>query len=115
MYLWIRSQDKHLLAKYNILEVAQATPKTQAKVMGFVSDDLGYKELGTYETKERALEVLDEIQNFLIPRFIVSANSDNDCINNLFDKSTCGKVFPDDKLQIKNINLDCWVYEMPQE
>lgn len=115
MDLWIRSQDKHLLAKYNMLAVAQVTHKTQVKVMAFVSDSLGYQDLGTYETKERALEVLDEIQNFLTPRFIVSANSDNDCINILFDKSTCGKVFPDDKLQIKNINRDCWVYEMPQE
>ena len=115
MDLWIRSQDKHLLAKYNMLAVAQITPIPQAKVMAFVSDDLGYQELGAYKTKERALEVLDEIQNFLTPRFIVSANSDNDCIENLFDKLTCGKAFPDDKLQIKNINRDCWVYEMPQE
>ena len=115
MDLWIRSQDKHLLAKYSMLAVAQITPKTQAKVMAFVSDDFGYEELGTYKTKERALEVLDEIQNFLTPRFIVSTNSDNDCIENLFDKATAGKVFLSDRLEVKNINRDCWVYEMPKE
>lgn len=115
MDLWIRSQNKRLLAKYNMLTISQAIPNAQATIMAFVSDDLGYQELGAYKTKERALEILDEIQNFLAPRFIVSANSDNDCLENLFDKSTCGKAFPDDRLQIKNINRDCWVYEMPQE
>lgn len=68
MDLWIRSQDKYILAKYNMIAVAQVTPKTQAQVMAFVSDDLGYQKLGAYKTKERALEVLDEIQELLTSR-----------------------------------------------
>ena len=111
MDLWIRSQDKSRLIKI-------LTGVKYFKCCGdehHIEDiDMEYT-LGEYSTKERAIEILDEIQNFLAPRFIVSANSDNDCLENLFDKSTCGKAFPDDRLQIKNINRDCWVYEMPQE
>ena len=115
MDLWIRSQNKEVLSKYNRLAVSQVTIKSSAKVMGLIDNDFGWETLGDYKTKERALEVLDEIQNFLTPRFIVSTNSDNDCIENLFDKATAGKVFPSDRLEIKNINRDCWVYEMPKK
>jgi hypothetical protein len=68
MDLWIRSQDKTLLAKYNRFAVSQTTPYTQAQVMGFVGYDFGYETLGRYTTKERALEVLDEIQELLTAR-----------------------------------------------
>ena len=111
MDLWIRSQDKEMLCKAECVEIMHDDP-LYAKI--YLNGKFPDLIVGCYE-KQRALEILDEIQNFLTPRFIVSVNSDNDCIENLFDKSTCGKVFPNDKLEIKNINRDCWVYKMPQE
>ena len=113
--LWIRSQDKHLLAKYNMLAVSQVTTKTQAYIMAFVSDDLGYEKLGTYKTKERALEVLDEIQNILTPRYIVTPESDTDLLEVFYDKKTANKYFYSDQVDIREAERNCIVFEMPKE
>lgn len=55
MELWIRSQDKEVLLKVNELEI-------EANMI-IAFDNNKYQCLGTYETKERTLEILDEIQN----------------------------------------------------
>lgn len=57
MELWIRSQDKTtLIRSYEIYisEYGKGSYVIRAKKTSHI--------LGTYETKERALEVLDEIQ-----------------------------------------------------
>ena len=66
MDLWVRSQDKSSIVKIDNLyiivgnyicyyvEKGKEVPNTYYRPSG---------ELGRYETKERALEVLDEIQN----------------------------------------------------
>ena len=116
--LWIRSQNKHILAKYNMLAVAQVTPKTQAKVMAFVSDDLGYQELGAYKTKERALEVLDEIQNLLFNKEIkieslkVQQEKEYEKIKELIKNGTYHFI-PESSAEY--IEASCIVYEMPKE
>lgn len=58
MELWIRSQDKIRLIKTENLIVG-GTYKNEIKE----ESDVFSMSLGTYKTKERALEVLDEIQN----------------------------------------------------
>ena len=69
MELWIRSQDKMNLVKVRQIGVnyqdnkqiiANYTPKLYENSWRY------YELLGTYKTKERALEVLDEIQDELI-------------------------------------------------
>lgn len=67
MNLWVRSQDKEKLLKINGLQyqncklVENETVETNI-LIGFYSS---YENeiLGEYKTKERAIEVLDEIQN----------------------------------------------------
>lgn len=115
MDLWIRSQDKYLLAKYNMLAVAQITPIPQAKVMAFVSDDLGYQELGAYKTKERALEVLDEIQKYVDGKPIVkySRMGDKSYIDNIRYLQSNGFIGVEDTVDI--IPASTMVYQMPQE
>ena len=56
MELWIRSQDKTQLAQITGLLL------NDNEIRGFTNYHQNYYELGTYKTKERALEVLDEIQ-----------------------------------------------------
>lgn len=56
MDLWIRSQDKKKLIKVNEIKIESVIDGNS-----FIYSDT--TDLGTYETKERALEVLDEIQN----------------------------------------------------
>lgn len=58
MELWIRSQDKETLLKinriYNFAMTIFAEDKNDREIV-----------LGTYKTKERALEVLDEICEYI--------------------------------------------------
>lgn len=61
MNLWVRSQDKRILQKVdNIFLDANYENK---RISTYDGDNI---ELGTYKTKERAIEVLDEIQNYIL-------------------------------------------------
>ena len=62
MNLWIRSQDKMKLVNNCNLYISDAIKDE------YVIEDLNnkYLKLGTYKTKSRALEVLDEIQQLLV-------------------------------------------------
>lgn len=67
MELWIRSQDKRNLKKINteIYIKKGLSNYAEGDVYFIVSSGT---ELGEYKTKERALEVLDEIENIVKPR-----------------------------------------------
>ena len=62
MELWVRSQDRKRLIKVSYLELEKDD-------YGFYilgrEDKFSGNRLATYKTKERALEVLDEIQEYL--------------------------------------------------
>ena len=69
MELWVRSQDKMNLVKVRQISVNyQDNKQIIANYMPELYENSGeyYEILGTYETKERALEVLDEIQNYIL-------------------------------------------------
>ena len=69
MELWIRSQDKGVLTKANNLVVlSNNIDYTSFSIKNYEQDDS--TNLGFYKSKERALEVLDEIQKILKPTFI---------------------------------------------
>ena len=67
MELWIRSQDKNSLTKVSNLSLQEIKHPVRHDVeyygIGTYYDNL--QMLGKYTTQERALEVLDEIQNFI--------------------------------------------------
>ena len=58
MNLWVRTQDKRILQKVN--NIFLDANYENKRIVTYDGDNT---KLGTYETKERALEVLDEIQN----------------------------------------------------
>ena len=69
MELWIRSQDKSSIVKVDNLYVSVGNYICYYVEKGKEVSGTYYRpsgELGRYETKERALEVLDEIQDELI-------------------------------------------------
>ena len=77
MELWIRSQDKMNLVKIRQISlnyqdnkqiIANYTPES------YENSGVYYELLGTYETKGRALEILDEIQDLLQNAYIRNAN-----------------------------------------
>ena len=87
MELWVRSQDKKCLIKTNLIEY-----ETGAMLKGATDIDGNYHILGKYKTKERALEVLDEIQELFEPTTITL-----------------------DGKYMETRQLDAFVYEMPKE
>lgn len=72
MNLWIRSQDKSILTKVNNLFVCKYFDKyiISNYYNEYPNDDnaIPYDLFmyGTYKTKERAIEVLNEIQNYIL-------------------------------------------------
>ena len=69
MELWIRSQDKMNLVK--IRQISLDYQNNKQIIANYVPDFFEnsgayYELLGTYKTKERAIEILDEIQDELI-------------------------------------------------
>lgn len=63
--------------------------------------------IAEYKTKERALEVLDEIQNILKPKYILDSDSDSWVENGIIMQKYNANV------EIKE--LSTFVYEMPAE
>ena len=69
MDLWIRSQDKMNLVKIRQRSLNyQNNKQIIANYIPELYENSGeyYEILGTYKTKERTLEVLDEIQNYIL-------------------------------------------------
>ena len=60
MELWVRSQDRECLMKINRVDYDLSNSEHRIMVNGYETL------VGHYETKERALEVLDEIHQRLI-------------------------------------------------
>jgi hypothetical protein len=65
MELWIRSQDKEELLKINARLFIKEITNVGFSIENDLCTDDGFISLGIYETKERALEVLDEIQSYI--------------------------------------------------
>lgn len=59
MELWVRSQDKTFLRKVNTIGIVEG------KDFWSIDENLTVS-FGKYKTKERAIEVLDEIQNYIL-------------------------------------------------
>lgn len=99
MELWVRSQDKEKLIKSENFKYGFG-------IYGHIILN-GEIILGKYETKERALEILDEIQNILKPQKIIK----------IIDNT----VKMENAIHIVNptyetiTQFDTYVYEMPEE
>lgn len=66
--MWIRSQDKSSIVKVDNLYISVGNYICYYVEKGKETPDTHYRpsgELGRYKTKERALEVLDEIQRLI--------------------------------------------------
>lgn len=109
MELWIRSQDKERLIKpidFYIEETLDHINKTSEfgiYCLNLANDDI---KIGIYKTKERALEVLDDIQNHL--RYSKIAEIINEGFFRYLDE-VCRQERANKILD--NIS----VYEMPEE
>ena len=86
MDLWIRSQDREVLTK-----VIDIYKQADTNEIWAYSDRVIKNCLGFYETKERALEVLDEIQDYIENR--CSTKLINDINSITYETTTRGNVY----------------------
>lgn len=106
MELYVRSQDKMKLTRVIDIGIFE-----EQEGYTIYYDDSIDNMLGTYATKERALEVLDEIQKILQPTIFIKDGE-------------CDFVYKDDRIYRMNVEgmknseiqeLSTYVYEMPEE
>ena len=105
MELWIRSQDKTFLRKVNTIGIVEG------RDFWSIDENLTVS-FGKYKTKERALEVLDEIQNILKPT-IITTGYECELKENIKDKTSFNLDMIPTKTEIQE--LSTVVYQMPAE
>ena len=71
MNLWIRSQNKEELTNPMYLQIIKVSNNTKYAIIS-CSEMAGDTTLGFYESKERALEVLDDIDNVKFYKYMAS-------------------------------------------
>lgn len=98
MELWIRSQDKDSLIKVEKIELNYDYLCCNDIQLIHIETDKG--RVGSYSTEERALEVLDEIQNFI--RIEIHENNID------YEKA-------DLILKGRIVDSLCKIYQMPKE
>ena len=113
MDLWILSQEKDLLIKVNHICYRCVSDSKNRQLYIITNDDYDF---GLYKTKQRALEVIGEIQKLLMNDVVLFKNFDispKDLksieIDNAYVYST-----KDNNSQIEHIQRNCVVFEMPE-
>lgn len=116
MELWIRSQNKEWFGKIDNIEARECSAGMIVRLQDATYSDEydiyanGDIWVGTYENRERALEILDEIQNIMKPVIMYSP-----VVKDMTKPEDCYK-----KVKLESYNssiemLDTYVYEMPEE
>ena len=114
MELWIKSQDKTILRKVDTVRIFEG------EEFWWIGENFTI-DLGKYKTKERALEVLDEIQSKLKATFLMKPKHESfskyveDGKRYLEDLNDICVVTGDRCFDLEPINKDIYVYEMPKE
>lgn len=103
MELWIRSQDKTILCNAHNLIIREN--HSESGDINYVIQDL--YTIGTYKTKERALEVLDEIQKLFEPKIILKSIKEI--------AQTLDGVYYTNPDEYEIEQLSSYVYQMPEE
>lgn len=119
MELWIRSTAKTNLLQARFLTIMEGKifyKKNEWEYEGYticnVALNGNYELLGTYKTKERAIEVLDEIQNILKPKYILDSSSIKPD-GNFYEEN--GVIFQKYNANAEIKELSTFVYQMPKE
>lgn len=76
MNLWIRAQDKEFLMKVDNINLGLDVDTNEpTRIFTFVDGTVTSFTLGTYKSKERALEVLDEIDSKIMMNKVIEIYS----------------------------------------
>ena len=111
MDLWIRSQDREILVKCNCIDIMWVEGIPNIFVNGKFPDYI----VANYTTKERALEVIDEIQKLLTPQVCAKAKKIVNNEYNDYNKLTNVYAIMDGTGTINVSEISTVIYEMPKE
>lgn len=76
MSIWVRSQDKEFLMKVDNTNLGiDVDTNEPTRIFTFVDGTVTSFTLGTYKSKERALEVLDEIDSKIMMNKVIEIYS----------------------------------------
>ena len=107
MELWIRSQDKECLLKTDIVMLEEIEKNKEYWIYAGHEKYEPYNVFGVYHTKERALEVLDEIENTIYINKLFNADI------NAFQKALENEGYTEK--EISNALRTISIYQMPEE
>ena len=111
MDLWIRSQNKEKLCKIENIKYIDTSDDFEDDTHPLWNDNNGI--LGIYKTKERALEVLDEITNLIKPKYLIRMDNHGP-VNDFLNNENNSYVSAEGVGMVSNINQTLY-YEMPKE
>lgn len=122
MEIWIRSQDKTKLVKVESVYYEEFETDLDGYGSYDTSHEIWYSKknedysIGVYKSKERCLEIIDEIQSLLCD-FILATNVDGADALNLKKRGVQGIncYDPHTSPEIKYYERSSMVYEMPKE
>lgn len=103
MNLWVRNQDKTILQKVDNLLISDGN-NAGGTFNIYTNSLLAQNVLGRYKTKERALEVLDEIEERIMLINTINIAKDTDSL------IACKNALTEEK--IKGLN---YPYQMPEK
>lgn len=112
MDLWIRSQDRKSIVKPIDILLENPLNSGETGIRGYFSNN-SYKMLGIYKTKQRALEVLDEITNLIKPKYLIRMDNHGP-VNDFLNNENNSYVSAEGVGMVSNINQTLY-YEMPKE
>ncbi len=127
MKLWIRSQNKESLANVKNVRFCKMKKcelkETSCAFKEFVESADAYcvecngEFFGEYSTRERCLEIIDEIQGVLISDFAIIKNLNvcDDFQKMLKNTKGISYSVPNEKPTVEHHSLSAVVYEMPKE
>lgn len=111
MDLWIRSQNKEKLCKIENIKYMDTSDDFENDTHSLWNDNNGI--LGIYKTKQRALEVLDEITNLIKPKYLIRMDNHGP-VNDFLNNENNSYVSAEGVGMVSNINQTLY-YEMPKE
>ena len=103
--MWVRSQDRETLAQVDFFDLSEDADG-KIEIVVFSKNGL-IDTMGIYKTKERALEVLDEIQVYVVGKILIPTDYSG---YNFDDTSPVNGSVVMDKIEILPT-----VYNMPKE
>lgn len=115
MKLWIRSQERDKLEDCHSLSIQPiVTPNKKHTTWGIVSN---FCCIGEYATRERCLEIIDEIQTLLLASFVIIRNCEVGEDIYKYIKPTNGIAYQAENqpTSIEHQGQSVLVYEMPKE